>query len=128
MKNKFYTKEFFAKLLKKKVVLSDPQLMHPEREWVIGLVVAVFIFLGAASMSAYTYFSNQSISVYVGEDSNDDVVYRESLVKEVLETIKEREATLDSLQREVSTVVELTTDTSTSTTELIQDMATSTPE
>ncbi len=130
MKNKFDTKQLFAKFLKKRGQRRDPQLMHPEREWTVGLVVAVLLFSAAAFMSAYTYFKNQSISIDVATDTTADVVYRESIVKEVLATMEEREILVQSLDRgeEQRVVEEVTTELASSTVEITTETATTTEE
>ncbi len=129
MKNKFHTPQFFSKLLKKRVATRDPRLMHPEREWAIGLSIAIVIFIGAAFMSVYTYFSNQTISVYTTTtETTEDIVYRESIVKEVLGTIEDRAVTLEELQSGVSPGTEPDAETSTSTIESETSVATTTSE
>ena len=106
MKHKLLSHISFLKKVKRPKRLHDPQLMHPEREWSIGLLVAVMLFIGAASISAYTYFSNQAIDMEAVEDTTKDTVYRESLVKEVLNTINERENRLELLNRKQSQTTE----------------------
>lgn len=99
MKNNFRLKEHFAKLSKKTRALQDPQLMHPQREWVVGLLGALALFLFAISLGAYTYFKNQSVEVHIeGEDIQ--TVYRASLVEKVLATMNERENNLRKLSEQ----------------------------
>lgn len=71
--------------------LQDPKLMHPEREWFIGLMVAVTIFIVTASGSAYSYVKNRHP---MAEDTNmneEVTVYRESIVKDALGLITARD-------------------------------------
>ncbi len=130
MKNKLRNKIGFLKKLKRPVQLRDQQLMHPEREWVIGLLITILLFVGAASISAYTYFSNQTIDVETVSDSAADTVYRESLVEEVLQSIKDRENRLRLLSRTVSPVAEVqaTPEETASSTEIQAETASSTLE
>lgn len=71
--------------------------MHPEREWVIGLCVAVAIFAVTASGSAYTYWQNKHLSAVVPEGTEEVVVYRESMVKEALKRFGDRNAEREAL-------------------------------
>ena len=101
MKNNIDIKSVFKKLARKPGALHDQQLMHPEREWVIGLIVSVFLFLITASVSVYIYFKNQTINVEVAAEDTEKTVYRESLVEEALTIIRGREEKLRSLNKEI---------------------------
>lgn len=104
MKYNLHIKEVLKKISKHSKTLQDTQLMHPEREWGIGLLVACIFFIAAASLSAYTYFKNQSVDVYVGSTETEDVVYRESLVKEALERIENRARKIEELSGQIQEV------------------------
>lgn len=71
--------------------------MHPEREWIIGLCVAVAIFAVTASGSAYTYWQNKHLSAVAPETTEEVVVYRESMVKEALKRFSDRNAEREGL-------------------------------
>ena len=103
MNYKTYITLFKNKFLKKKTVVRDPQLMHPEREWAIGLFMAVFIFSFCGLWSIHTYLKNRSASALVVEETGGETVYRESVVKETLETVTKRRQTLELLTSEPST-------------------------
>lgn len=85
------------KILRHSKGLKDPKLMHPEREWVIGLCVAVAIFAVTASGSAYTYWQNKHLSAVVPEGTEEVIVYRESMVKEALKRFGDRNAEREAL-------------------------------
>ena len=94
--------------------LKNPRLMHPVREWWIGVVVALLIFLVSASWSVQTYVNNQNTNVEEsGLDNTEDVVYRESKVTESLEHFAERERVFDDLLNNVdqNKVIESVEDT-----------------
>lgn len=128
MKNNLDIKNIFKKLARKPGSLHDQQLMHPEREWVIGLVVSLFIFLLVASVSVYIYFKNQTINVQVSSDGTEQTVYRESVVKEALIIIKSREERLRSLNREIVLPEIVEIESATTTTEILSDVGTTTPQ
>lgn len=73
------------KILNSNKQLKNPQLMYPEREWSIGMVVSIFIFVGTAYWSANTYSAYQNISTNQVDDSQTNVSYRDTLVKAALE-------------------------------------------
>lgn len=65
--------------------LKNPQIVHPSREWLIGIFVALVIFGASAAWSLQTYKQYQNTSVDENKQSEVDVVYRESLVEAALE-------------------------------------------
>jgi len=68
-----------------KTGLKNPRLIHPLREWWIGLLIAVVSFTVIAIWSTQTYaqFSNDATAGNM-IDEVDPVVYRKSLVESVL--------------------------------------------
>lgn len=85
-------------VLRKQSGLRDPQIMHPEREWIVGILVALLIFFFCMFWSIYAYIENKNVSFEEANTSGtEEVVYRESLVKEALEIFAERKVVLDSL-------------------------------
>jgi hypothetical protein len=89
-------KKQFSQLLKqvarRKQGLHDPQIMHPHRDWYIGLVIAGLIFLGSAYLSSYLYTKNKNLA---DESENNEVIdvvlYRDSQVKAALSIFAGRE-------------------------------------
>jgi hypothetical protein len=79
------------RITKTDTVLRDPQLFHPTREWRIGLIVAIFIFIASAIWSMQTYiFFRDSSAVQEVSPVEEVTVYRESLVEAALTAYKER--------------------------------------
>jgi hypothetical protein len=79
--------------------LRDPHLIHPEREWLTGLLIALItlVLIGAWNIMSYLKYSDTSVTVAVVPDT-DVVVYRESVVKAALATFAERKKIFDSLR------------------------------
>lgn len=102
MKYKSYITQLKHKFLKKKSALRDPQLMHPDREWAIGLCVAVLIFSVCGLWSIHSYLKNRAATALPVEDSSGKTVYRESVVKEALSKMNERKETFETLTSEVN--------------------------
>lgn len=82
------------RITKTDTVLRDPQLFHPAREWRIGLIVAMLIFIASAvwSMQTYTFFRDASVVQEVTAATEEVTVYRESLVEAALTAYEERAA------------------------------------
>ena len=85
------------KIMRRQSGLHDYQIMHPTRDWYIGLAIAVSIFLVGAAASAQLYFMNKNISLDTNAEA-EVVVYRESIVEAALERLRERDAVFSALQ------------------------------
>jgi hypothetical protein len=115
MKYKAYIDRFKNRFLKKKSVVRDPQLMHPDREWAIGLVIAVIIFTISGFWSIHTYLKNRAATALPIEDEGGQTVYRESVVKEALETVSSREQSREALTNEPVVIEEVIKEVATTT-------------
>ena len=78
-------------ILKRQRGLRDHQIIHPVREWFIGLVCSLLILVGGAVWSAFTYFEVSGRTV---ETTSTDVVtanvYRGDIVNAALAKFRER--------------------------------------
>lgn len=123
MINKKGFTEAAKNILKHKKGLSNIKIMHPAREWGIGLLVAVFIFTFSILWSTNTYSQYRDISIISsGSDDSRVVVYRETLVKDALAKSEERNDIYRNLtssheleEQIVDLLEEASTSTSTST-------------
>jgi hypothetical protein len=78
--------------------VRDPHIMHPEREWLIGLCLMIVIFAICATWSAQVYLKNKNISAdQSAANHTSDSVYREPQVKEALQIASKRERELQDL-------------------------------
>lgn len=76
----------------------EKKLVHPRREWSIGVLIALLIIAGSATWSALTYVQYQEVELNQSSASESEVVvYRESLVEAALAVYDEREAKLEQL-------------------------------
>ena len=98
--------------------LRDPQIMHPEREWTIGIFLALLIFIASATWSLTLYLENRNAALGAPiEEQSESLVYRESMVAQGLTRLDERAKMLASLLPQTNQVqVE----------EVIEEVATST--
>ncbi len=102
MKYKEYIALLTKRFFKKQQIVRDPQIMHPDREWAIGLFVAALIFAVSGYWSIQTYLSNRSATAHGVVDDKTETVYRASIVKEALETVRNRERELQNLTQSVA--------------------------
>lgn len=102
MKYKEYIALLTKRFFKKQQIVRDPQIMHPNREWAIGLFVAALIFAVSGYWSIQTYLSNRSATAHEVVDDKAETVYRASIVKEALETVRNRERELQNLTQSVA--------------------------
>lgn len=102
MPNKDIFKEIVKKLDRQKKGLRDPRIMHPEREWLLGIAVMIFVFLGSAYWSAQTYLKNRNVT---SEEivSDENVTYRDAIVRDVLQRFNKRGETYATLTNTPST-------------------------
>jgi hypothetical protein len=137
MKYKEYITSLAKRLFKKRQIVRDPQIMHPDREWAIGLLVAAIIFSVSGYFSIHTYLSNRSATAESVEDDKAQTVYRESIVQEALEMVNKRERSLQNLTKsvvveesieEVATTTEESVDTVEPTDEVSASTTTPNPE
>lgn len=106
MINKKQIEVMAKKIMRHQQGLQDPQIMHPEREWTMGLVIFLVILLFCTFLSIYIYSQNKNFSLgEIDSNTNEVVVYRESLVKEALEKFSQRDTELKNLLGTVTPVV-----------------------
>ena len=131
--NKREFTEIAKKVLRSNKGLKSPQIMHPEREWLIGLFVAVVFFGTSAAWSAHMNIKYKNISVTGNNDVESDVVvYRESLVNSALQKFSSRQEIHESLLNSTPKIIapEITNEVSSSTSSSLEvkNEATSSPQ
>ena len=109
--NKDNLTKMARRILRPERSLQSPQLMHPTREWFVGLLLAVGVFASSAAWSAHMYVQHRDMAVSGAGVETDVVVYRESMVTAALADFAERAATHEEL---LSFAREVTPDPATS--------------
>jgi hypothetical protein len=95
--------KFFAKLQQlvspRNEALSDHHLMHPEREWFIGLGVGCIILAGGLYWCLHIYWLYNDKTV-AGESNalNQQNIYDEAIVKQALTEFSSRKERYDGLR------------------------------
>ena len=87
--------------------MRSPSIMHPEREWLIGLSFALVGVVAIALWSAFTYIENrQAIESGLVVEAPDTAVYAESIVTEALTIVGERAQVVTAFSQTSVPVVE----------------------
>lgn len=119
MQNKDIFKSLLKKLERQKKGLSDPRIMHPQREWAIGIVAMIVVFLGSAYWSSQVYIKNRNVtSTEVLAD--EVVVYKEGIVTDVLNRFKENNETYRQLTQGKVMVEDLPVKVASTTPEVVE--------
>ena len=111
MINKKDITEIAKKMMRKHQGLRDPQIIHPRRDWIIGVFLSLAAFAGIAWWSGMSYLNYSNISVIESVELADtSVVYKEGQVNAALELFKEQTDNYNQLLqnrvRYVPTIVE----------------------
>jgi hypothetical protein len=92
-------KKFARELVKFDKGIKNPKLMHPSRDWQIGILSGVVLLSGVTLWNLDTYFEyREDNSISQTEEVTDSVVYRETLVKSALDSYQERALTHQELR------------------------------
>jgi hypothetical protein len=71
---------------------TKPKIMHPGRDWWIGIFIALVLFIGASAWSANTYLSYRHLTVNAETtEAVQPMVYRASMVASALELFADRD-------------------------------------
>lgn len=110
-------------ILKHEKGIRNIEQMHPHREWLIGLILALAIFSLSATWGVINYFSNRDLSSDIDSGPGPgQVLYREEQVLEALKKIADRESNFNALSQSTPEIFETSIPTSTTTEEVTQDM------
>lgn len=108
-----------------------PVLIHPQRDWWIGLMLFSVITLGGSLFMARLYFVNQSLEGIVGIEGDAVPRYREEVVADVLKLYDARRDAYQEALGAIPVVPVLevasttpVTEVGTSTVEVIEDAET----
>ncbi len=125
MTNKDTVKELVNKVFRIKKGMRAPHIVHPVREWVLGVFIALVIFSLSAVWSAYMYVEHRDLSVSVLEANDNANIYREAMVTNALENFSKRQAEHQQLLQSIVVrpveVEEVTIETATSSDEVVEE-------
>lgn len=82
--------------------VRGPQVIHPERDWLLGLMVAIGVFVFSVIFAVYEYNFYRNITVTDHNPIDEIEIYRENMVKDALDKFTERAQEHQSLLDNVS--------------------------
>lgn len=83
----------------------DRRLMHPNREWGIGLVFFICIVLTGSVLSGNVFVKYRNVGNIKGSSGESIPQYREVIVKDALEAYRIQSAAYNELRGQVPVVV-----------------------
>jgi hypothetical protein len=90
--------KFAKNIIRSQKGLQNRQLMHPRREWMTGILIAVCIFGASITWSSLQYFEYKNSDQQTIAESEVPVsVYRETLVQEALAAFEKKALKLNML-------------------------------
>lgn len=81
----------------------DNQIMHVEREWFFGVLFSALVLAGGAILSVQLYEQYNDVTVSETDLDQTAIVYKDNLVKKVLQDFSKREAVYEDLKAKVNT-------------------------
>lgn len=118
-------KKLAKKIVRQQQGKRSQEIMHPARDWFLGVLIALILVFVSAAWSAAKYIeTKETISAGVMAEAEDAVVYRESNINEALSIATNRQQTASAYQPESVEIPE--DDISTSTATSSDSVATST--
>ena len=100
IENKLVQKMVKHALNPKRKQLVDNSIMHPEREWFLGITIGILICVLGTWWSVTSYMTYNKVNVQ-NKESESPVVYRASMVKEVVTDFSNREVAYNNLLLEL---------------------------
>jgi hypothetical protein len=98
MMNKNEFTKAAKQILRRQRGIQNTQIIHPRREWLLGIFIGLLIFTASATWSTHLYLKYQYVDV---NDSDDDLtelsVYRATMVTASLDDFAERQEKFDQL-------------------------------
>lgn len=101
IENTFIKKIVTGVLRNRHTAALDKNIMHPKREWFIGLFIGLMFLSAGATWSFRTYHQFSSVTVEESSDVLEEVVYRETLVDTALFDFATRKKGYDTLKAEL---------------------------
>lgn len=97
MMNKFDFKTLVKRMLRFNHGIQNHRMMHPTREWFLGLLIGLVIFGVSVTWSAYTYIEYKNTLVEESVEEFNDLLYRDSQVESALEYFRNKKEVYSSL-------------------------------
>lgn len=86
---------------KHKSALADRNIMHPEREWFIGILLSLVVLMGGVAWSVFEYLQFSEVSIDSVENPKEITVYKGGLVKDALSDYQIRKKNYEDLKKQL---------------------------
>lgn len=97
--------QIFRRLRKRGRGIPDHRLIHPIRDWTVGLITTFLIFVASSVYASFTFLElSKNVDTAVPIESSV-VTYKQENAAEVLERYAERERTFETLRNDRSNTV-----------------------
>jgi len=70
--------------------MRDTRLMHPTRDWIMGLIAALVLFVGAVFYAAFTFISHTQFTEQPGVVARSIDPYNQEKIQAILAQYNER--------------------------------------
>lgn len=98
----------------------DRRLMHPRREWSIGLLMFTVVVIGGAFASSQVYVKYSDVDALIVEADTKIVSYDKQKVDEALELFRKRALLYETLSAKTVTIQTVPTVSTTTDTEITE--------
>lgn len=105
MKNKIDFSTLVKRMTNFNHGIKNQQIMHPTRDWFVGLFMGLIIFGVSATWSAFVYIEYKNTSVDEAVEETNEVLYRKLQVEDALEYFRTKNKTYSSLINSESNLV-----------------------
>lgn len=85
----------------RKHAIFDRKIMHPEREWFLGILVATGFLIFGVVWNINTYLNFSNITVTGSNDMGQKVAYKQALVETALTDISDRNKIYEELKADL---------------------------
>jgi len=111
-------------VFKKSRGYPDRRLMHPQREWFIGIVLFMIVVALGSLFAGDVFVKYRNISVEDGDSGESIPRYRDAIIQNALESYQARTETYDTLRNAVVAQPVVSTSTEESSVEQGEDVLT----
>lgn len=121
MKIKHSAKNIMSKILQNKTaVFVDKNIMHPERDWFLGLLTGILVIVLGVSFSVNRYIKYSQVNITDGENSFIPVSFKQNLAAEVLANYQTKQAVYEETVKKITSQQQLILTPSGSTSGVIE--------
>lgn len=108
MKIKHDAKNIIGKILQNKTaVFVDKNIMHPERDWFLGLLTGIFVIVLGVSFGVNRYLKYSQVNITDGESVFVPVTFKQNLAAEVLANYQTKQTVYEETIKKITSQQQL---------------------